>query len=187
MSTTSSVMAPRRFSPSSFEVVDHVVGDLTRDVGGDLIAGRIEGGVAVHDDVGHALVPAQDVDHRLPQLGRRDHPQVQHSPHISGLGQWWLCSGEPMPGLVSVSSISLGAPISGTKAGAQSNDASPGSELVVHSPGSARTWGAATNGATAIAAAMPNATTPRRAVNRMVAMFTLPVIFLGLNESAQVA
>src|ERR1700757_2683610 len=89
-----------------------------------------------------------------------------------------------MPGLVSVRSISLGAPPkSVTLAGSQSNASLPGEETVVQS---ARIRGAmvgavpanvAIAGAAMVATATPNAKTARRDVNFMTGILSLSVNF----------
>jgi hypothetical protein len=97
-----------------------------------------------------------------------------------------------MPGLLSVSCISLGAPPkSATLLGSQSKSAEYGWELLVHP---ARTRGAtvggepanaAAAGAAMVAIATPNAHRVRRDVNLMSAIFTLPVDFCSLSAKAR--
>ena len=97
-----------------------------------------------------------------------------------------------MPGLLSVSCISLGAPPkSATLLGSQSKSAEYGWELLVHP---ARTRGAtdggepanaAAAGAAMVAIATPNANRVGRDVNLMSAIFTLPVDFCSLSAKAR--
>ena len=56
------------------ELLDDVVGGLPGDVGGDLVAAWVQGGVAVHHQVRDARIARQGVDHRIAQLGRCDDP-----------------------------------------------------------------------------------------------------------------
>ena len=76
-----------------------------------------------------------------------------------------------MPGFDSVSSSSVGAPTSGdTSPGAQDNELSPGVELTVQSPGSARTRGpppAPANAAAAGAMTIADAAAIAKAVRRV--------------------
>jgi hypothetical protein len=96
-----------------------------------------------------------------------------------------------MPGLLSVSCISLGAPPkSATLLGSQSKSAEYGWELFVHP---ARTRGAtvggepanAAAGAAMVAIATPNTKRVRRDVNLMSAIFTLPVDLFSLSAKAR--
>ena len=74
----SRVIAPRSLTTERLEPVDNVVGRLAGNVGGDLVPAGIDGGIAVKDECVTPGLRSQKVDHRLAQLGRRDHPQMQH-------------------------------------------------------------------------------------------------------------
>jgi len=61
------------------EIIDDVVGTLPGDVGGDLVAGRVERRLPMRDDVGHTRPVFQDTDQLVTQFDRADHPQMQHT------------------------------------------------------------------------------------------------------------
>jgi hypothetical protein len=86
VSMKSRVIAPRSLTPSLLEPVDNVVGRLASDVGGDLVPAGIECRVAVKNEMRHAGVSGQKVDHRLAQFGGRDHPQMQHGVNVNRCG-----------------------------------------------------------------------------------------------------
>ena len=67
---TSSVIAPRSFTPNAFNASMTLVGGLAGDVGGDLITRRVESAVAVHHQVRHARIALQSLDHCIAQLPR---------------------------------------------------------------------------------------------------------------------
>ena len=65
------------------QFLDHVVGALAGDVGGDLVARRFQRGPRIQQHVRDAHLATQDVDDRIPQFFGSDHPQVQHDRRVS--------------------------------------------------------------------------------------------------------
>ena len=60
------------------ELLDEVVGALARDVGGDLVAGGVQRGARVEQQIGDADLAAEDADHVVAEVLGGDDAQVQH-------------------------------------------------------------------------------------------------------------
>ncbi|GAT03028.1 uncharacterized protein RMCFA_3140 [Mycolicibacterium fortuitum subsp. acetamidolyticum] len=54
-----------------FQPFDDVVGGFPGHVGGDFVAGRVDGGTGVHHDMGDAGFTVQDIEYRATQIHRR--------------------------------------------------------------------------------------------------------------------
>jgi hypothetical protein len=61
------------------QVLDHVVGAFAGDVGGNLVARRVQGRTGVQQNVRDPHLLLQHADHVVTQALRSDHPQVQHA------------------------------------------------------------------------------------------------------------
>jgi hypothetical protein len=65
------------------QVLDHVVGAFAGDVGGNLVARRVQGRTGVQQNVRDPRLLLQHADHVVTQVLRSDHPQVQHARRVA--------------------------------------------------------------------------------------------------------